>query len=676
MPNTAFLPFLLQALALLGASFGLGEGLLRLMRTRPLEPYFRLFLALTLGLSVLVGSYAAVRTKGVSIMLPLLGLMLLLLPALKPKADEPDSSLVDRPAPAAHPTRPWPAAGLVLLAALILFATRWALLYDPASPFLLTPFQDYIYYGRVSEALNRTGVEARSLEQLFPQFLNVQPYHYYELWLNALLLRVSSHPAVWSLYLSTYTVLTTLVFVGFRALLAYFGWRGVQAAGLALGMLLVSGVYWPAFELHSFAEGGRYVATSLLLLEPKLSAIYIFLLLGSLLLLHRQWRAAGLALAALPLVFVTTIPAVAGALTGLVLWLRRRLHQPQLLGLLLPFFLSLLYLAAFYLLQLPAESPPGPGNAPLLMQLPALGQWRTLVNVLGGTLINVALYAGAYALLFVVLGWGRLRASGQRWSFGLKVLLGGLLLSTGLSALAFTLTAHLPDSYQLLGNTFPPFLALAVAGIAAALLRGSSRLRRTMALAGLLALAWVNHRRLFTHDHSMHKVTRFSPAFLQQVRGALAEVGNRGGFFMADADYETIYHLTQDTFTRGTYVSNFSRDYTLVSLSAPDLPTLRTDPRFARDTAAAVACIRRASLARFVQLNARQGRRWPPDSAQYQLVVQHKLRFLCLAPAVALPATLQPLVQARYQDAVSGEAFVVLKPYPPTQAAPSASASF
>ncbi len=659
------LPFLGMTLAVLAISYLLGMVTLQVARFRGGERYFRLFLALTTGLTLLISTYALFVSRGLTILMPVLGLMVALVVGMRTRFSTAEGALQDAglvdDEDLANTSGSWQPLGVLLATALLLFGIRFGLLYDAKSPFLLTPFQDYIFYGRLSMPLNQLGLETRSLEQFYPQFLQRDPYHYYELWLNALLVRLSGQPAVWCLYLSTYTVMTTVVYAGFRALLAHFGWRGAWAAALALLLFSVSGVYWPAFEHHPFASGGRYVAISLLLLEPKLCAIYIFLLLSVLVLLQRRWRAGALALAVLPLVFVTTLPAVAGGLVALGVGLRRQLSKWRLLGLLVPLVMALVYMAVFYGLQPAAYHFPTATGTSLAAQLPHLSELRTLINIFAGTLINVALYVGPYVLLLLMIGWGYFRAGWQRWPYSITILVVGFAIVAVVGAAARTLAVHLPDSYQLLGNILPPFIAVVVGGILAMLLTTAGNGRRALALVGLLALAWVNHRRLLTGNHSMHGITRFSPAFLQQVRSALGQTSKKGGFMLADADYETVYNLTSDTFTCGTYVSNFTNDYALVSLSALDIAHPGTDLRFTTDTTAATAYIGTSSFVRFVKMNALRGRHWPKDSAQYQFVVQQKLGFLCVAPAAVLPATLQPLVQHEYRDSLSGEKFFVLK---------------
>lgn len=654
--------FLALTLAVLAGIYVLGEGWLRLCRTPSGERYFRWFLALLTGLTLLVVSYAAVLARGRTVLLPLLALVLAVGWQLRQPPDEAADQL---PLHDTAPVSPTGGAGRsiggLLLLVVGLFAVRVGLLYDTASPYLLTPFQDYVYYGRLSAALNQAGIETRSLEQFYPQFTAAQPYHYYELWLNALLIKISGQPAVWCLYLGTYTVLTCLVYVGFRALLAHFNWRGAWATGLATSLMLTSGVCWPLFEHWALAAGGRYTSTSLLLLEPKLGPVYLLLLLTLLLLLRRQWNAVGLALATLPLVFVTTVPAMAGVAAVLVLALWRYLRGRQLALLLLPLGAVLAYMAAFYALQPAAYNfSVTPGDT-LVAQLPKVGQWRTLLNIFIGSLLNVALYTGAFAALGLAVGWGRFRLAWQRWPYSLTMIVGLLLTIVVVTTLAYTLANQLIDSYQIMGNILPPLLPLVLAAGLAALLGGTGvGGRRMVAVAGLLALALVNYWNLFSHQHSMHKVTRFAPAFLEQVRAELGRTGPRGGFLMADRDYETIYNLTQDSFTRGTYVANFLSSYALVSLSALDVDS-RNDPRFAADTARAAARIRTSSFVRFVKLNALQGRYWSKDSAQYWFVRRHDLRFLCLSPTVPLPVTLRSLVQRSFRDPLSGEVFVTLQ---------------
>ena len=667
MEKSHLAPLLGMTLLLLIFGYGLGEGILRAMRAGASERYFRAFLALTTGLTAVVGGYAIVVTHGLTVLLPVLALLAMALTGLRVR---PTALVPDQPAADAEAGNPvaqepggsvWATALGALAVATGLFAVRVGLLYDAASPYLLTPFQDYIYYGRVSAALNQSGREIRSLEQFFPQFVHPQPYHYYELWLSALVVRLSGLPAVWCLYLVTYSVLTTVVYLGLRAVLAHFAWRGLWAVALALALLLVSGVYWPPFEHLAFAQAGRYVATSLLLLEPKLSGVYIFLLLGILLALQRQWRAVGAVFAVLPLVFFTTVPAVAGTLVALGALGWWRFGKGHFVGLLAPFGLALAYLGVFYGLQPAAfEFPASPWGSPLA-KLPQVAGWHTMLNIFVGTLLNIGLYCGAYGGLVLLVGWGRFRRTWQRWPYALVVVASVLASSVLAGAVAYTLAARFQNSYQLLGNVLPPLLPIALGAGLAALLGGSNTgVRRAVAIAGLLALAGVNYRRLATHNHSMHEVTRFSPVFLRQVQQALGTTGKRGGFVMADPEYKTAYNTHPDTFTRGTYVADFLNDYALVSLSALDVDSLSTDPRFAADTVLARENTWASSFVRFVKLNARKARPWPKDSAQYQFVKQYHIGFVCVGPGASLPGTLKPLVRQQYQDPLSGEKFYAL----------------
>ena len=657
-----FAQLLLVSLGAVLGCYLVGAFLSRLLGVAPREQYFALFFTLVLGLVGLVGSYAAVRTGGRTIMLPLLGL--LLLAAWQLRHRHPDEApAADAAAPARSGARGLP---LVLSLGLVVSAARWLLLYDPNSPFLRTPFQDYVFYGRLYSPLQQFGLETNVVETLYPQFLGSAPYHYMEVWLNVILVRVSGLPAVWCLYLGTYSALITIVAAGFRAALAHYSVPRRGAALLALALVLVTGVFWPFFQGHSFFENGTLVASTVLPLQPKLAPVWLLSLLGLLLLVRGRYLPATLVLAGIPLVFISTLPAVCASIGGLALYLgaRQQLRWRAALGVALPGVAAAAYVGAFYFLSAKPFDFTGPGRSYSMAYLiPGLGEARTLLNVGLGTLVNFAVFFAPYAVLWAaVLGLARQRSG--RWAWPVRF--GPVLVWFGLNVLGATamraVGAHYLDSVQFFSNPVLP-LAAVVFGLTLAAALAPLPGRATVGVAAvLLALALVNGSKLFSHTSPMHVTTRYSPSFLRQVAAALPGLGNRGGYLLGDADYESIYTMSPNSFTAGTYVSNFKSDYVLTSLTALDPDSLSTDPRYAHDSLQAAQGIRRSSIYRFARFRAQAGHKPPPDSLKYLFVKEFKLRFLCASRRATLPAPLASLVQAAYTDSLSGERFYVLRP--------------
>ena len=652
-----FASLLLVVLGTVLACYGLGIAALKMMRVSAAGPQFQLFLALTIGLVLLVSSYALVSTGGRTVLLPVLVLMLAATWLLRqPEAMNHDSSATGRP------------LAVLLGLSIVLFAGRWLLLYDPASPFLRTPFQDYVYYGRLTLPLNQLGLETMSLDTLYPQFLTTMPYHYLEVWLNAALVRLTGLPAAWCLYLGTYSALITIAVAGFWAVLVHFGLRAACAAPLALVMVLATGVYWPVFEAHSFTQNGALVASSMLVVQPKLAPVYILTLLGLLLLLRGRYQASALVLGCLPLVFVTTLPTVCAALVGLALYLWRSKHLAgrAALGVAAPAVAAAVYIGVFYFLKAEPYQFPGTGRAyTMAALLPVPAEWRTIINNGIGTLLSFGLYYGPYAaLLAVLLWWGRRRLGRWPWAPSATPVLVWLGISAVVAAAVRALTAHFLDSNQFFANPIIPLASVAVAvGLGLALASLPTRWVAA-ATAVVLGLAVVNGYKLFTFTAPMHVTTRHAPAFLRQVQAALPALGQRGGYLLADADYESAYTLSPDSYTAGTYVSDFKNDYVLTSLSALDPDSLRTDPRFAHDSAQAEQIVRRSGIYRFARFRALQHRPpLSPDSTKYKFSKQFNVRFICASRRAVLPKTLLPQVQSAYVDVWSGEKFYALRPW-------------
>lgn len=642
--------------------YGLGALGHRLLGGAAHEPAFTLFFRLVLGLGYVAGGYAVWCTGGASILLPSLGLLLALGFVLRgqPARQAAARARADQPG--------WPGQPVALLLGLagVIFTARYFLLYDPASPFLRTPFQDYVYYARLVLPLNQYGVETNVLDILDARALTVQPYHYLDLWLNALAVRLTVWPASWCLFLSIASILLTLVAVGFVAVLAHFKVRGGWAVGLALLLVGMTGVSWPGFAHYAFTANGGFLASSLLPVQPKLAPVYLFVQLGTLLLLRRQFVTAGLALAITPLVYAPTAlvlgPAVLLLAAGLAVTGRLTVRSALLMT--APVLAVGLYLLVFYHGALPAAML-GSAGSQATGWFPTIPGPSTLVNIFVGVLLNFGLYFLPYAGLLLGLFYKR-QYAGESLR---PVLLwfGGVLL---LAALVRTLSSQHLDGTQFFSNSMVPVTAVVFAALLAAALADRPRWWRPAVAVVLLALLAVNGRGLLSLTRPAHQPTRYSAAFLTQVSRLVPTLGNRGGYLLADQDYESGYTMSSDSYTAGTYIANFKNYYTLSSLSVLDIKDLGADARFARDSAQINQNRQRSAFYRFVQRQRPGLRRAALDRARYDFVVRHGLRFICASRRAVLPAGLRPLVATACTDAYSGETLYVLRagPGPPEAA--------
>lgn len=653
---TLFLQLGGLTLVALLVSYAVGWVLLTFSEAAPQEPWLKLFIALVVGSSSLSCCYAIYCTRGATLMLPvplLLGVLLRLL--RQPVATEGHLN-----------TSPPRSGGQPLLWLLafgtFIFLTRYLLLFDSESEFLRTPYQDYVFYARLATPLTLAGVETNSLEILYPQFLAPYPYHYLEIWWNALLVKLTDLPSVWCMFLSTFSVMITIAGVGFAAIFAHFrlpwGWVVV----LAVLFLTVTGVVWPFLQHISLIKNGALLSSLLLPLQPKLAPVYWFMLLGTALLLSRHYIAAGVALAIVPLVFVPAAPAVGVgvALLALYLWLSRKVSLAAAVAMVVPVALACAYIALFYVLQPAAYKFPGASQGIVLQAVvPRPSEIKTLFNIALGVLLNFSVYFLGYGLLVlaVLLASRRLTIICRQHH--------AVLVWFGLSLLAATLMRtvghHFLDGFQFFSNPMVPLTPIVLAVLLGAGLEHARPRTYAFSVVALLALLLVNSHELLSNTHAGHVTTRYSPKFLRQMKQVLPSLGARGGYLLADADYTNTYTLSADSYTAGTYVSNFKNDYALISLSALDVDSLTTDPRFARDSVQAEQIVRHSTLYRFAKFQALRHRNTSLDSTKYKLIRQAGLSFICASRLAQLPAVLQPLVTKTYVDSYSGEKLYVLR---------------
>jgi len=649
-------------LCILLACYGVGAVLLKWAGVSVREQHLALFLSLVTGLGVLVCCYAIYCTKGATSMLPVLVLLGVLLWLLR---QPPPTEL---PAAASQTIQ----SGVRLLLGLgaFIFLSRYLLLFDSSSEFLRTPFQDYVFYGRLTMPLNRAGIETNSLEAVYPQFLGPHPYHYFEIWLNALLVRLTSLPAAWCMFLATASVLITVVGVGFAAIFAHFRLRRGWLVVLAVLFLTVTGTVWPFLQHISLIRNGALLASLLLPLQPKLAPVYLFMLLGTSLLLSRQYVAAAVTLAIVPLVFVPTAPVVGGGLLGLALylWRARQISGKQAAAMVVPVVCACVYIGLFYLAQPRPFDFPGTGWVVVLQSaVPQIGEIKTLINITVGVFINFSVYFLGYGLLLVAVSL--LQRQGLTILKEQRIILVWFVASLLVAAVMWALGSHFLDGFQFFSNPIVPLTPIVLAVLLGACLRKASLPAYGLSVAVLVLLLVVNSYRLLTHQHPGHVTTRYSPQFLRQMAQVLPSLGARGGYILADEEYEGPYTLSSNSYTAGTYVSNFKNDYALISLSALDPDSLTTDPRFARDSTQAAQIVRESTLFRFAKFQALRHQASSPDNLKYELVRRAGLAFICVSRRGQLPTILQPLVEKSYQDSYSGEKLYVLRGSPVRQLA-------
>lgn len=635
--------FLLWAAVVL--TFILGDALTRIFPGVGLarQRHARVFFALLWG-SIAVGTLTAlVSTRGRTALafaiLPLLGLLVL---------------REERALPVTKPARlPWTAvleyaglSGFFFLSQLLPLSTT------PRSPLgLRVPHPDAVFFGFLGDSLLSTGQES-----IFPyasrysdHLAGTTPYHYFEIWLAAAWARLFGRPAVEAYLLIVIPLLATLAVLGFWAIATRFGRAGpVQRLAFMLAPFLAS---WepPAPHLNFFA-GIQMLLDGPLPLVGKSLVIYVLLIGAVLLALDGCYGRALTLLVLLVPLSVLAAPAAAAAVVGGAWLLAARGRRRQAVVAAGTLVLVGAGMAGFYLAT---------GNDHLgfasVTQIAAvnidLSLWRTKLNVLGKTSLQLLFLYAPHALLSSLLIWRSAEArvvipvAASALVFGAGAVLGYALLSAQLLAVEFAGVPVPPVVWVTLSTAFLSWHA------------GREAAAR-WPLVAVIAIATVGIPRAFLGERSSAPgaafyTDRYGAGYLRALRGVASRC-QRGGYLVGPSD-------AGDPWDQRKPLPTLAVAYPLGSqlslIRGCASPTFLGSFDIRHSNAALLATTPFALLA--------QGSgEATADDLLRRFVRERRLQFVVASASASIPPSVEERVEREIVDPGTGERFLVLREEP------------
>jgi hypothetical protein len=189
-----------------------------------------------------------------------------------------------------------------------------------------TPPQDLVGYANYVNMLNVTAQEnynGFSANYFTSHFHGCSPYHFYELWLAALLSTIFLLQPIVAYWVVVYPFFQFLVWCGLMAILEtpYFHSFSkqhksinIKQAFFCFSLLFVGGTYFPVYKIIPYLESAKYLHNNTLLAS---GVIEPFIIASFLLYLHKQKYLAWLAFLAIPIASITTWAGVLGVNVGL-----------------------------------------------------------------------------------------------------------------------------------------------------------------------------------------------------------------------------------------------------------------------------------------------------------------------------------------------------------------------
>jgi hypothetical protein len=638
MDNLVYLS-VFQILITLSASYVAGVLLLGFTCLKPSEKYTAFFCHLLTGLTFIVFAFSCWHTRFKTVHLGFLILAPVLFFQLKEKGKT--QVLFN-----------WPEIkeelnllpGLFLVAFLLFGIRYWWGFGIHDYPII---HMDNNFYGKVSGYILKYGVETPRLEYIFPETAYVQPYHYYELWLNAAIYKYLGGPIVPVFYLVTYAVGIAIVWAGLCAMAARYFQMSYGIKIICFMGLFLMGVN---FAIYKFLLFYPYPIRSSLFDFAKTFPIYLFLVAAILLLMKQKVREACTVLLALPVVSIITAPAVFLTLGGfsIFLFLQKKRSEALQVGLLT------IVVAAFFIFFYGRAT--ASGSTPYKSFL--LSNYTSIFSA-DNLKLACEIFFKTFPKIIIVYAFflGLIFSSGKlrKVDFPLNKDSVFLIVGVFVSALGtWALLNTMMNANQFFSNVGIPVVNLVILLGVVISLRVSQR--PFFFVFGLVTIFLMNFLEnvailYFKPEHSI--------GYIQSVLKSSEKLNPIGGYIKAPEDYYNILVKSSNVYPLGNFLaySTERADYHAISLSVFDIQL---------DTTAAQRTLERqlienTSFYRFVQKQKLTGRFRSIAQSQVDFIAFCKMDYLIVSQRAKLSSLLQPKVAKLIVDPVSGEKFYVLR---------------
>jgi hypothetical protein len=542
----------------------------------------------------------------------------------------------------------------LLTAYTFFFLLKWWLLFADAGP-LATPHPDELFAAKLSVFIEQTGVENFSLDYFNVQEQHPQPYHYFEIWLAAL---VGSFPGVHNLYallFDVYVLLCAVCALGLAGVLTTITNRakGAYVLVFSVGAVMFSGIHSSVFNKLPLLDAASVFARHPLNYS-KLIVVYLFLVVSFQLFLAGQKRESLYSLLFLPIVFISTAPAIMAVVSIALLyycWEAKSIRK-SMVGIAMMAITVLLFfwLYLFQKIGAPAETASYHSGFFELNVL-TIQYFRTAFNVVAGTSIVIfvmylPLVVGVVMLVSKTAG---ILHSKLVW------------LATGtlaLSLLAWAALHTMPDSVQLFSNISVSLLNLgSVLTVWYILTASSLRWAKFAASAGAIfmivfSVADIAAGKAYA-ENPMRNLARDFASVLEAEKEILEKPG---GYLREKEEYHSIFVKNSAFSTPAPYLSLWSDRQYLTSLSVYNIPLDSSSALFPFES----KMVANAPFFKFVEGQKRAHTFGGLDQSMVAFIKINSIRYLVLTPFAKLPEAVAGLVSHEVINPINKERIIFL----------------
>lgn len=428
----------------------IGKLVLNLLSIYIKEHYFRIYLNQMVGAIIFVVANAIYYTKGKTVMIAFIIIFFFIVIEQKNRilslnAFDIKKNLLSNKTIISN-----------LLILLVLTVATKVYLYNFNGTYTAIPNTDYGFYAKITSYLQTYRIENVSLEYIKPERFGVQPYHYFELWMNLGFSNLIENSHLYNYVMVTSSYGLWVLCIGFLAIIEIF----IKEVNSTKAILAFFSTFFIGFNPSIYSKFKFMEVVDVFTVNPwfyqKLFPIYWFLIAALLFWNYKSKTLAFASLLCLPIVFISTAPSVMAAIGLYFMYIKLfKLEKWDNYSHII--FLSsfvFIFLILFYSLGKVGDDALDIKSS--LQNMDSSSHIRTAINVVGGTSIQIIILLFPYIL---ITGVNLRNLSGE-----INILKNLIIpvLIIGAALIFWSILNNTPNSVQVFTNISIPIINLLI----------------------------------------------------------------------------------------------------------------------------------------------------------------------------------------------------------------------
>lgn len=539
---------------------------------------------------------------------------------------------------------------LSILVLLLVCGYNLYFLWDIDKNILVPPEADKVFYARVCDYLNYSGHESAYLD--YSDFHHTTPYHYFELWLTAIIIRLPGLNTLLVQQIILNSIFFLTLYIGGLSLVNYFKKITVFDIFLCLILPFFFGIRIPIFPSFLYHHDDWYFFENPII-RQKLFGISILFIASALMFMRKRLDIA-LCFLLIGCFFnvslIITVPIV-------VIIFCLIIKQENKLKILICSILILIFYYAFYSLNktkgLMLDNP----SLPYMIKntLSSIKNFKLALNIIAKSIVEIVLLFFPFIFILFYLKKKDLTIRSSLIPLSIFVILLYIL-----SASVWAIFIIKPDSQQLFYYVALPtvnsfFFIVAIIFISKLNHWKLYMLYLALGIWGSICIIDTSRKLNMIKNKSAN---RYSSEYLHSVRNNLLRLNNQGGYLTKFESDNDIFMINFIAYSYKPYLTLIKNNINIILIQTTDNINLRDDSLYRSQQNDVLKLL---LFNRYIQKQKGNNTFQSESKSRIDYIKENKLEYVIVDKNAIVDSLLQIITDTIITDNKSGERFMILK---------------